>query len=68
MAVLFIVVANMVIKCLGMRFCEEYSSVVFLRLWEVGAVEIMFELPGIVRIYRRLKDKIVKDNDGKEIE
>lgn len=61
MVVLFIVVANMVLRCLGARWCEEFSSVEFLRMWEIGSVEIMFELPGIIKIYRRKQDKIDKE-------
>lgn len=61
MVVLFIVVANMVIRCLGMRWCEEFNSVIFLRYWDIGAVEMMFEIPGIIKIYRMVKDKFPKE-------
>lgn len=60
MVVLFIVIANEALKCYGIRFCEPASSVELVRLWEIGAVEVMFE--GVlgnqaIKVYRRIKDK-----------
>jgi hypothetical protein len=65
MVVLFIVVANMALRCLGARWCEEFDSVALVRMWEVGGIELMFEIPGVIKIYRRVSDKFpgLKDKE-----
>lgn len=65
MIVLFIVVANQVLQCLGARYCDVFNSVDFIRLWEIGSVETMFE--GVVggvalKVYRRVSDKITRQD------
>lgn len=67
MIVLFIVVANQVLQCFGARFCDYFNSVDFIRMWEIGAVETMFEGLGI-KIYRRVRDKITKEENYKDIQ
>lgn len=68
MVVLFIVIANEVLKCYGARFCEPGSAVELTRLWQIGAVEVMFE--GVIggaalKVWRRVKDKFPQDT-GRE--
>jgi hypothetical protein len=62
MVVLFIVVANQAFRCLGARWCEEFDPVALVRMWEVGSIELMFEVPGVIKIYRRIKDKLVQND------
>lgn len=60
MVVLFIVIANEVLKCYGMRFCEPGSATELTRLWQIGLVEVMFEgIVGgtLVKVWRRINDK-----------
>lgn len=62
MIVLFIVIANEVLKCYGFRFCDEGSQVELVRLWQLGLVEVLFEgtVGGVaIKIWRRLTDKHV---------
>lgn len=60
MIVIFIVIANEVLKCYGVRFCEPGSAIELTRLWQLGLVEVTFE--GIlgntaIKIWRRIRDK-----------
>lgn len=69
MIVFFIVIANEVLKCYGIRFCEIGSAIEITRLWQLGLVEISFE--GIVggtaiKIWRRLTDKNIDYDKVKE--
>lgn len=65
MVVLFIVIANEVLKCyvssiIGVRFCEAGSPVELTRLWEIGLAELAFEgtIGGVLlKIYRKTNDK-----------
>jgi hypothetical protein len=64
MIVLFIVIANEVLKCYGVRFCEPGSALELTRLWQIGLVEITFEgtVGGVaVKVWRRVRDKISID-------
>ncbi len=64
MVIIFIVVANEVLKCYGMRYCEPGSAIELMRLWQIGFVEIMAEATlgnVLVRVWRRKSDKIVPD-------
>lgn len=68
MVILFIVIANEVLKCYGMRFCEPGSAIELTRLWEIGLVESMFE--GIIggasiKVWRRTRDKFPDTNSDK---
>ncbi len=66
MIVLFIVIANEVLKCYGVRFCEPVYGVELVRLWEAGFAEVMFEgiIGGaITKVYRMSKDKIDKPHE-----
>lgn len=65
MVILFIaiVATNQVVQCFGMRFCELISPVMLVKLWEIGSVELMFELAGTLKIYRRVKDKFPQPQD-----
>lgn len=68
MIVLFIVIANIVLQCVGARWCEPISPTLFHHMWEAGAVELMFEVPVLgtmLRIYRRKEDKIIKNEEDK---
>ena len=70
MIVLFIVIANEVLKCYGARYCEPVSGVELIRMWEAGFAEVMFEslVAGIkVKIYRMNRDKIERE-DRKDFE
>ena len=74
MIVLFIVIANEVLKCYGVRFCDEGSAIEITRLWQLGLVEVVFEgtVGGVVvKVWRRLRDKIdphvVKERSDKVI-
>lgn len=60
MIVFFIVIANEVLKCYGIRFCEIGSAIELTRLWQIGLVETTFEgvVGGIVvKVWRRITDK-----------
>lgn len=62
MVILFIVIFNEVLKCYGIRYCDEGSAVELTRLWQLGLVEVMFEgtVGGVaVKIWKRLTDKHV---------
>jgi hypothetical protein len=61
MIVLFIIVGDLVLKCIGARYCEDFSPVLLTKMWEFGLVELMFESTGVIRIYRKTKDKITKE-------
>lgn len=70
MVVLFIVIANAVLKCYGARFCEEVAAQELIRLWEIGLVEVMFEgsIGGVViKVYRKIKDKMIKPRDDMDV-
>lgn len=69
MVVLFIVIANEVLKCYGIRFCEPGSAVEITRLWQLGLVEVSFEgvVGGVaVTVWRRLTDKYIDHDKVKE--
>lgn len=69
MIVLFIVIANEVLRCYGIRFCEVGSAVELTRLWQLGAVELTFEgtVGGVaVKVWRRLRDKSIDHDKVKE--
>lgn len=60
MTVIFLVIANEVLKCVGARFCEPFSAVELTRMWQIGLVEVMSEgFLGHVayKVWRRVKDK-----------
>ncbi len=61
MIILFIVIANEVIRCLGARYCDTFDPVALTRMWELGTIEVMFEGLGI-KIYRMVKDKLPVDS------
>ena len=66
---LFIVIANEALKCVGFRYCEPMSSVELVRMWQIGLLELMYE--GIVggtllRIYRRASDKFPGKEDRED--
>lgn len=68
MIILFIVIANEVLKCYGIRFCEAFNPVELTRMWEVGLVEAMFEgtIGGVtIKIWRRLRDRF-SDTRGRQ--
>lgn len=73
MIILFIVIANEVLKCyissvIGIRFCEAGSPVELTRMWEIGLVEVAFEgaIGGVaIKIWRRLKDRF-PDTRGRQ--
>ena len=68
MIVLFVVVANTVIQCFGMRFCDDFSPVELVRLWQAGFIEIMFE-NALVKVYRRVRDKLpTEDREDKKLD
>jgi hypothetical protein len=70
MTIIFIVVANQVLQCLGARYCDSVDPVLFTRMWEAGVVEVMFELPGVMKVYRRVKDKFAglrEDRSDKKV-
>ena len=58
--VLFIVVANEAFQCVGTRWCDPFSAVELTRMWQLGLVEIMFESPGLLKVYRRTRDKFAE--------
>lgn len=65
MIVVYIVIANEVLKCYGFRFCEFVPGIEVMRLWQIGLLEVAFEgtlLGGIsIKIWRRIHDKIRPD-------
>lgn len=68
MIVLFLVVANTAFVCYGARFCEAFDPVILTRLWTAGAIELMFEAAGVLKVYRRVKDKLPpEDREDKEL-
>lgn len=42
-----------VIQCMAWRWCEVYTLSSFNHLLAAGAVELFFEITGIIKIYRR---------------
>ncbi len=57
MIILFIQIAGFVIQCFGARYCDYVSNTMFQALLVAGAVELMFEAKGVIKIYRRKNDK-----------
>lgn len=72
MITLFIVIGDLVLRCLGNRFCEPFSALAVHSMWVQGAIELMFEAPilgGIkLLIYRRKSEKIRYDEKTVTIE
>ena len=60
MVILFIVVANEVLECIGPIACGGFDPVELVRLWQVGALEVLFEgyLGGrVVKIYNKVRGR-----------
>lgn len=55
MLAILIVIGEVVIQCMGWRWCEVFPTSSFTHLMAVGGLELMFELVGVVKIYRRKK-------------
>jgi hypothetical protein len=68
LVLLYIVVSNLAFVCYGMRFCEPMSGVELVRLWQIGLIEVMFEVPTIgLKIYRRVKDKFPTEDRSDKV-
>jgi hypothetical protein len=59
--VLYIVIHNIPYMIVGARWVEPIDPLTITRLWQTGIIELMFEAPGIWKIYRRIKDKLQID-------
>jgi hypothetical protein len=53
MTILFITLGDFVIQCFGTRYCDFISPFMFRALLLAGAVELMFEAKGLIKIYRK---------------
>ncbi len=53
MVILFIVIGDFVIQCFGNNHCAMISTTMFRSILAAGAVEILFEITGLIKIYRR---------------
>jgi hypothetical protein len=58
MAILFITFGDFVIQCFATRYCDYIAPSIFRALLVAGAVELMFEVAGYLKIYRK------KDSGG----
>lgn len=64
MGVIFITVLDVVVQCMGFRWCEQYSMIGLRHLIMAGALELIIEVPvgwkgftTLLKIYRRKSDK-----------
>jgi len=53
MVILFIVIGDFVIQCFSTSHCSMVSYTMFQNILAAGAVEILFEITGLVKIYKR---------------
>jgi hypothetical protein len=63
--VLYFVIHNVAYMVVGSRYVELIDPQTIMRLWQIGSLEAMIEVPGVWKLYRRVKDKLTEDRSDR---
>ncbi len=71
MGIIFITILDVVIRCMGFQWCEQYSYISFRQLLINGSLELLLEVPVVIgaktiiakiKIYRRKEGQYIEHN------